>query len=485
MRRILIADDDRSMRVVLGQMLERAGYQVRATGQVATLWRWIEDGDGDLVITDVVMPDENGLDLIPRIRKARPNLRTIVISAQSTLMTAVIAAERGAFDYLPKPFDMQNILAVVQRAFEPPAARPFAPEPVADAAMIGRSAAMQDVYRTIARLAGTDLTVMIMGETGTGKELVARALHDHGRRRNGPFVTVNMASVPQAQIEAELFGQDRGMMVLAQQRQPCGGFEQARGGTLFLDEIGDMPEAAQSRLLGVLQHGEFTAIGGRQPVKTDVRIIAATRRDLQLLIRQGHFREDLYHRLNVVPLRVPPLRDRADDILLLLRHFLDRTVNGGPKRLDDEAMALLQKHDWPGNVRELANMMQRLAVLHPTDIIDADIVAIELERAGSADIRSEPKPDTLADAVTRHLTAYLKAHDDHAQISDVHACVVAEIERPMIRVVLETARGNQIRAAAMLGMNRNTLRKKIKDLGIAVTRGMNAELVGSNDDLPP
>ena len=333
---VLVADDDRSIRTVLTQALGRAGYQVRATGSAAMLWRWVEDGEGDLVITDVVMPDENGLDLLPRMRRMRPELRVIVMSAQSTLITAVKAAQRGAFEYLPKPFDLAELLAVVARALAvAPIAAPDA-EPRQDEEklpLIGRSQAMQEIYRTIARLTTTDLTVMVNGESGTGKELVARALHDYGRRRSGPFVAINMAAIPRELIESELFGHERGSFTGAHNRSQ-GRFEQAAAGTLFLDEIGDMPPEAQTRLLRVLQEGEFTSVGGRAPIRANVRIVAATHRDLRQAIRAGQFREDLFYRLNVVPIRLPPLRERTDDVAVLARHFLDRAREAGcrPRR---------------------------------------------------------------------------------------------------------------------------------------------------------
>ncbi|MFQ5955670.1 MAG: sigma 54-interacting transcriptional regulator, partial [Kiloniellales bacterium] len=306
---ILIADDDRAIRTVLDQALGRLGHEVRTTGHAATLWRWVADGDGDLVITDVILPDENGLDLIPRIKKLRPELRIIVMTARNTLLTAVKATERGAFEYLPKPFDLNELVTVVQRALTAP--RTGLAEPADSAELeeqlpvIGRSPAMQEVYRVLARLMSTDLTVMIIGESGTGKELVARALHDYGRRRNGPFIAINMAAIPRELIESELFGHEKGAFTGAAARH-AGRFEQADGGTLFLDEIGDMPPEAQTRLLRVLQEGEFTRIGGRTPIRADVRIIAATHRDLGQLIRRGLFREDLFYRLNVVPIRLPP-----------------------------------------------------------------------------------------------------------------------------------------------------------------------------------
>ena len=336
---ILIVDDDRAIRVVLDQALGREGYTVRSTGNAATLWRWVADGEGDLVITDVVMPDENGLDLLPRIKQLRPNLPIIVMSAQSTLLTAIRATERGAYEYLPKPFDLNELASVVGRALSAtrvPSTNNDDPQEAEERLpLIGRSPAMQDVYRTLARLMATDLTVTISGESGTGKELVARALHDYGKRRSGPFVAVNMAAIPRELIESELFGHEKGAFTGATTRS-MGRFEQADGGTLFLDEIGDMPPEAQTRLLRVLQQGEYSTVGGRTPIRTDVRIIAATNRDLRQLIHQGLFREDLFYRLNVVPIRLPPLRERSDDVPDLVRHFINRAIEEGlpPKVID-------------------------------------------------------------------------------------------------------------------------------------------------------
>src|SRR5687767_426761 len=328
---ILVADDDAAIRTVLNQALSRAGYEVRSTGNAATLWRWVSQGEGDLVITDVVMPDENAFDLLPRIKKMRPNLPVIVMSAQNTFMTAIRASERGAYEYLPKPFDLKELIAIVGRALAEPKSQTretTKPEEFDAIPLVGRSPAMQEIYRLLARLMQTDLTVMISGESGTGKELVARALHDYGKRRGGPFVAINMAAIPRELIESELFGHEKGAFTGANNRS-SGRFEQAEGGTLFLDEIGDMPMEAQTRLLRVLQQGEYTTVGGRTPIKTDVRIIAATNKDLRLLIQQGLFREDLFFRLNVVPLRLPPLRERAEDVPDLIRHFFAQVERKG------------------------------------------------------------------------------------------------------------------------------------------------------------
>src|SRR5579864_5235859 len=378
---VLVADDDSAIRTVLHQAFARAGYNVRTTGTAAGLWKMISAGEGNIAITDVVLPDESGFDLIPRIKRLRPELPILVMSAQNTLLTAITAAERGAFEYLPKPFDLKELTSVVNRALASPGSRrePAPAEGAERLPLIGRSPAMQEIYRVIARLTQTDLTVMIMGESGTGKELVARALHDYGKRRHGSFVAVNMAAIPKELVESELFGHERGAFTGATNRG-IGRFEQAEGGTLFLDEIGDMPLEAQTRLLRVLQQGEYTTVGGRVPIKTDVRIIAATNRDLRQLIQQGLFREDLYYRLNVVPLRLPPLRERAEDVSDLVRHFLRKAEAEGlpPKHLDNDALDLLKHHRWPGNVRELENLIRRLAVLHAGETIPASAIAAEL-----------------------------------------------------------------------------------------------------------
>src|SRR5215203_5568901 len=380
---ILVADDDTAIRTVLNQALSRAGYEVRLTGNAATLWRWVSQGEGDLVISDVVMPDENAFDLLPRIKKLRPDLPVIIMSAQNTFMTAIRASERGAYEYLPKPFDLKELISIVGRAMSEPKERaktPVKPEDFDQIPLVGHSPAMQEIYRVLARLMQTDLTVMITGESGTGKELVARALHDYGKRRKGPFVAINMAAIPRDLIESELFGHEKGAFTGANTRA-SGRFEQSEGGTLFLDEIGDMPMEAQTRLLRVLQQGEYTTVGGRTPIKTDVRIVAASNKDLRILIQQGLFREDLFFRLNVVPLRLPPLRERAEDVPDLARHFFALVEKEGlpRKQLDSEAMERLKRYRWPGNVRELENLVRRLAALYPQDTITGPIIEAELD----------------------------------------------------------------------------------------------------------
>jgi two-component system, NtrC family, nitrogen regulation response regulator GlnG len=476
---ILLADDDAAIRTVLNQALSRAGYEVRSTSNAATLWRWVAQGEGDLIITDVMMPDENAFDLLPRIKKLRPELPIIVMSAQNTFMTAIKASERGAYEYLPKPFDLKELVAVVGRALSRPRAV-SSPNPVAeneDIPLVGRSHAMQEIYRALARLMPTDLTVMITGESGTGKELVARALHDYGKRRQGPFVAVNMAAIPRELIESELFGHEKGAFTGATARN-TGRFEQAEGGTLFLDEIGDMPMEAQTRLLRVLQQGEYTTVGGRVPIKTNVRIVAATNKDLRILIQQGLFREDLFFRLNVVPLRLPPLRERVEDIPDLVRHFFVLVEKEGlsRKQVDVEAMDRLKRYRWPGNVRELENLVRRLAALYPQDTITGAIIDAELD--------SQPMPlplmngktervtdsEGLSEAVERHLAEYFSGFRDTLPPPGLYHRILREIEGPLIGAALAATRGNQIRAAELLGVNRNTLRKKVRDLELLVVR---------------
>ena len=475
-RTILVADDDRAIRTVLNQALGRLGYDVRGTGNAATLWQWIDQGEGDLVITDVVMPDENGLDLVPRIRRRRPELRVIVMSAQNTLLTAVKATERGAFEYLPKPFDLRELVAVVERALnqaQPPAIVNGAAVEEEGLPLIGRSSAMQEIYRVLARLMSTDLTVMISGESGTGKELVARALHDYGKRRDGPFVAINMAAIPRELIESELFGHEKGSFTGALTRS-SGRFEQAAGGTLFLDEIGDMPIEAQTRLLRVLQEGEYTRVGGRTPIRADARIVAATHRDLRQLVRQGLFREDLFYRLNVVPVRLPPLRERSEDIPDLVRHFLGASRSEGlpEKTLETAAMDRLRAHGWPGNVRELENLVRRLAVLYSEDVIGVEVIGAELADGQPASAAQPALGESLGAAAERHLRDYFEAHKGGLPPAGLFDRVMREVERPLVLLSLEATRGNQLRAARLLGVNRNTLRKKIRELDIPVIRGI-------------
>jgi two-component system nitrogen regulation response regulator GlnG len=473
---VLIADDDSAIRTVVSQALSRSGYVVRSTGTAAGLWRWVNEGQGDVVVTDVVLPDENAFDVIPRIKKLRPSLPVIVMSAKNTIMTAITAAERGAYDYLPKPFDLNALVSLVSRAAQQTDLRPAAPAQPAteNLPIIGRSPVMQEIYRMIARLTQTDLTVMIEGESGTGKELVARAVHDYGKRRRGPFVAINMAAIPRELIESELFGHEKGAFTGATNRM-AGRFEQAEGGTLFLDEIGDMPFEAQTRLLRVLQQGEYTTVGGIQPIKTNVRIIAATHRDLRRMIGSGQFREDLFFRLNVVPIRLPPLRERTNDIPDLARHFLAAAEREGlpRKELALAAMDRLKAYRWPGNVRELENLIRRIAAIHPDDTVTGETIDRELSL-----MDSRPDPARVDDTTSlggfleNHLARHFASFGDDLPPPGLYDRILASVEPPLIRAALAATHGNQIKAAALLGLNRNTLRTKIRNHNIRVIRGL-------------
>jgi two-component system nitrogen regulation response regulator GlnG len=443
---VLVADDDAGIRTVIGQALERAGYEVRVTSNAATLWRWVSDGQGDVVITDVLMPDENGLDLVPRIRKIRPELRIVVMSAQSTLLTAVKATERGAFEYLPKPFDLNELVGVVRRALEAPKPRASIEQHTEDPdeqklPLIGRSPAMQEIYRTVARLMGTDLTVLITGESGTGKELVARALHDYGKRRAGPFVAINMAAIPRDLIESELFGHEKGAFTGAIKQKP-GKFELANNGTIFLDEIGAIGLDVQASLLRVLQEKEFERIGGHRTLKADVRVIAATNKNLEEAVEEGTFRGDLYYRLNVFPIYMPPLRERKTDMLLLADHFLEKYARENGKdirRFSTPAIDMLMNYHWPGNVRELENCIERSVLLCEEGVI-----------------HSYHLPPTLQTGVESDTLPALSLEE-----------AVSNLEREMIIDALKNTRGNISQAAELLQTTVRKFSYKAKRYGVA------------------
>lgn len=476
--RILVVDDDEAIRTVVAEALRRDGHLVAAAASVAEQRGLFESFAPDLLITDVILPDGNGLDLVPQWLAQHPDMPIIIFSAQNTLSTAVRATEQGAFEYLPKPFDLDELCRAVRDGLRRRRGGEDAPAAVDDhdaLPLIGRSPAMQDVYRTIARVVPNDLTVLILGESGTGKELVARAVHELGNRKMRPFVAVNMAAIPRDLIEAELFGHERGAFTGAATRV-SGRFEQAAGGTLFLDEIGDMPMEAQTRLLRVLQSGEFTTVGGSRAIRANVRIIAATHKNLVDLIAGGAFREDLYYRLNVIPIAVPPLRHRGDDIALLARHFLDRAASDGlpRKSLAPSGGARLARHSWPGNVRELENMMRRLAVLARDELITDELVDQQLD-ASATD--GQPAPalqfadESLSLAVQQHLAHYFASFGGGLPPDGLHQRLTDAIEKPLLIATMAAVRGNQIRAAKLLGINRNTLRKKLSELGIDPSHG--------------
>ena len=465
---VLIADDDKAICTVLERAVRGQGFEPMITDNGEKLFKWVEEGKGDVVITDVLMPGGNGLDTLSKIKAVRPELPVIVISAQNTLMTAVRAGQLGAYEYLPKPFDLDVLLQCVEKAVSQSAEKSESTEAVENPEqmpIIGRSAPMQDIYRTLGRMVNVDLTVMITGESGTGKELVARALHILGARKEKAFVALNMAAIPRELVESELFGHEKGSFTGAVTRK-TGAFEQADGGTLFLDEIGDMPIEAQTRLLRVLQQGEFVSVGGIRPVAANARIITATHRDLHELVQQKLFREDLYYRLNVVPIAVPPLRERREDIEELVNHFLGKArAKGLPhKEIAPEAMELLRAHDWPGNVRELENLIYRATTLYSQRIIDENTLRTELSARKSMSLNTADR--TLPDIIRDHVQIYFDSHDDKLPASGVYDRLLPLVEKPLIEVTLKATEGNQLKAAEVLGINRNTLRKKIVELGI-------------------
>ncbi|WP_431470363.1 nitrogen regulation protein NR(I) [Sphingosinithalassobacter sp. LHW66-3] len=464
---VLVVDDDAAIRTVVSQALRRAGHCVSTVASLAELSEALSSGLPDVLVTDVVLPDGNGLDYVAGLIAEHPELPVIVFSARNTLATAVRATEVGAFDYLPKPFDLdalgRAVASASARRKREPAVLPTADEG-ASTTLIGRSPAMQQVYRVIARVVANDLTVLITGESGTGKELVAQAIHDLGARRRAPFVALNMAAIPRELIEAELFGHERGAFTGAQARV-AGKFEQAAGGTLFLDEIGDMPREAQTRLLRVLQSGEFTTVGGARSIKADVRIVAATNQDLAQLVAADQFREDLFYRLNVVPVALPALRERRQDISLLAHHFLERAAEDGlpHKQLDADAVAALTAYDWPGNVRELENLMRRIAALSRDEWIDADAVRTALGAGATAPVARDEGIETAV----RSRLERLAIEEPHVlEDGTLYDRIIGEVERPLIEAMLARHQHNQLRAARALGINRNTLRKRLDTLGI-------------------
>ncbi|WP_375290218.1 sigma-54-dependent transcriptional regulator [Qipengyuania sp.] len=456
---ILLVEDDRSIAAVISEALREEGHEVTHCTAVARRDILLAERQFDAMLTDVMLEDGDGLTSMGAVRERAPDMPVIVLSAQNTLDTAVRASENEAFEYFPKPFDLDELVRAVGQAVAPRRPRGGnAAEDETSLPFIGRSPAMQGVYRMITRVLRNDLTVLVTGESGTGKELVAEAIHQLGHRRSGPFVAVNAAAIPRDLIESELFGHEKGAFTGAV-GQAIGKFEQAHGGTLFLDEIGDMPPEAQTRLLRALQSGRIRRIGGRNELAVDVRIVAATNRALEPMIAQGQFREDLFYRLNVIPIHLPPLRERREDIGALARHFLGQAVEEGlPARsITDSAVDLLSARQWRGNVRELRNAILRLAVLSRDEAIDSATIR---ETLIGRDV--EGHYPTVKGGIAGALSDWID--DVSPAEGTVYHEALAALERPLFDHALRQTGGNQLAAARYLGINRNTLRKRLKDL---------------------
>lgn len=474
--RILIADDEESIRWVLASALGEAGYSLVQVDNGMSALERLQAERFDVAILDIRMPGVDGLTLLSRLRESGNDVSIIVITAQNTMANAIEAMKRGAYDYVTKPFDLDEIQILVSRALEmrqqtaqlarieKEARRRFE----LGVEIVGKSPAMQEIFKTIGRAAQSDATVLIQGESGTGKELIGRALHVHSPRWTGPFIAINCSAVPRDLLESELFGHEKGSFTGAVE-QRIGVFESAKGGTLLLDEVGELPLDLQPKLLRVLQEREITRVGGREVIKVDCRIVAATNRNLERMAQQGKFREDLFFRLNVVPLTVPPLRQRRGDISELIHYFLQKInrdfgtkIAGVAKETEDILMA----HSWPGNVRELENTLLRAAVLAAGSTLMPSDVAIARHEA------PPPTADdqTLDDVIRRHMRDLLRATND-AHEANLYETVLQQIERPLLELTLEHTQGNQLRAAALLGMNRNTLHKKLSQLHIELRRG--------------
>ncbi len=459
MKDVWIVDDDRSIRWVLEKALAREGIPFKSFASAFEVLQALAVSEPQVLVSDIRMPGESGLVLLDKLKEQHPRVPVIIMTAYSDLDSAVAAFQGGAFEYLPKPFDVDHALALIRRATTeapvdlPAAAVSETPE------ILGQAPAMQEVFRAIGRLSQSNTTVMITGESGTGKELIARALHRHGARAAGPFVAINTAAIPKDLLESELFGHERGSFTgaLAMRR---GRFEQAEAGTLFLDEIGDMPADLQVRLLRVLADGEYYRVGGHAPLRANVRIIAATHQNLEERVRQGLFREDLMHRLNVVRLRLPPLRERPDDIAPLARHFLRKSARDlavEPKVLSNEALAVLASFRFTGNVRELENICHWLTVMAPGQRIDVSDLPPEVREAGEAGVTA---PD-WRDALDRELARALAGGERNVGERLEH-----EFEKALIRRALAHTGGHRMEAAALLGWGRNTLTRKIQELGL-------------------
>jgi two-component system nitrogen regulation response regulator GlnG len=475
--RILVADDEESMRWVLSKALKRKGFSVDLAIDGRQALSMIQDGSYDLAILDIKMPGINGLDLLDKIREQKKELLVVIMTAEASMKNAVEAMKRGAYDYITKPFDLDVIDAIIEKVGR---AREVAGQVTmlkqelkeryqVEKNIIGNSPVMREVYKTIGKVAGSDVTVLVQGESGTGKELVARAIHFNSGRLGKPFVAINCAAIPRELLESELFGSEKGAFTGSVERK-LGKFEQANHGTLFLDEIGDMPLDLQAKILRVLQEREVTRTGGNQTISVDVRIVAATNQELIEKVRQKEFREDLYYRLNVVPINLVSLRERREDIPLLVQYFLGRVcaeMDVPTKQCTDEAMAILTGYSWPGNVRELENAIKRAVILSNDPLLSTgDFAGLEsvagVQTSGSQDASLEELVDTKLRSCLNGI--------EQLEKGEIYTMVLEQVERPLIRFILEKTRWNQVKAADILGINRNTLRKKINELGIELKR---------------
>jgi two-component system nitrogen regulation response regulator GlnG len=466
--RVLIADDEESLRWVLEKGLRQAGYDVTAVPDGDSALRAFAEAPFDLVFLDIRMPGTDGLTVLAKLRELAGDAHVVVMTAHGTMETAIQAMQRGAYDYLAKPFDLDEVLLVAERALaagrltqEVARLKTGLQEVWEFGALIGRHPRMQEVYKTIGRIAASEVTVLLRGESGTGKELVARAIHHYSRRAGRAFVAVSSAAIPGTLLESELFGHERGAFTDAKERK-LGKLELAHGGTLFLDEIGDMPAELQTKLLRALQERTIERVGGQDSIRVDVRVLAATNRDLETLMREGKFREDLFYRLNVVTLTLPPLRERRRDIPLLVEHFLAKYAGEiGERGVAPEALDRLVGHEWPGNVRELENVVQRAMVMATSGVVLPEHLPIgPVSAAASVAIDA-----TLEEIIERRLLECVRGLRDHAS-ANLYDLMVGLVEKPLLRAVLRETGGNQVRAAQILGINRNTLRKKLTEHGI-------------------
>jgi len=477
LRRILVADDEESMRWVLSKALKRKGFEVDLAPDGRQALELIKDNCYDLAILDIKMPGINGLDLLDRVRELKSDLLVVIMTAEASMKNAVEAMKRGAYDYITKPFDLDVIDAIIEKVER---ARDIRVQVTTlkqelkdryqvEKNIVGNSPAMRELYKTIGKVADSDVTILIQGESGTGKELVARAIHFNSGRLGKPFVAINCAAIPRDLLESELFGSEKGAYTGASDRKQ-GKFEQASQGTLFLDEIGDMPLDLQAKILRVLQEQEVTRIGGNQNIAVDVRVVAATNQALIEKVQRKEFREDLYYRLNVVPITLAPLRERPDDIPPLTHYFLTRTcaeMSVPVKRISEEALELLTAHPWPGNVRELENAIKRAVILSNDPILTAlDFGGLAPAAAQSPAVSQEASLEALVDMKLRSCMNGVEKLDK----GDIYTVVLEQVERPLLRFILEKTRWNQVRTADILGINRNTLRKKISELGIELKK---------------